>query len=550
MTTYPGLVQKQVATRRLWLFPHVAAPVFLGAGALILGFVLLGIVYPSAIAAGAEAVHAWIAAKLGWFYTAAVALFPLVCISLAISRYGNVKLGDPDEKPHYSLVTWFAMLFSAGMGIGLLFWSVAEPISHYFDPPYGDGGTEESGKLAMRLTFLHWGLHAWAIYAVTALGLAFFAFRHKLPLSLRSIFYPLIGDRIYGPWGHLVDVFAVLGTMFGVATSLGLGVMQVNAGLDYLVGIGQSQTAQVLLIAGITGAATLSVVSGLDKGIAQLSRVSIFAAIGLLVMVLVLGPTAFLLDAYLEATGEYLQNIIQMSLWTQATEDGNWQADWTLFYWGWWISWSPFVGIFIARVSRGRTIREFVVGVLLVPTAAVLLWMTVFGASAILFQHTGEVDLAPYVGGDVSQAFFVLLDALPAAQVTAVMATIIVMLFFVTSSDSGSFVIDMLTAGGHTNPPVVQRVFWAVTEGCVAATLLIGGGLQALQAAAITTGLPLAVVLVVLCYTLFRGLAQEQVPVTAAGRAEADPAGVMGLEDPESDNPNMPQQQQSVQAAD
>lgn len=543
MPTYPGLVQKQVATRRLLVFPHVAPPVFLGAAGLIIGFVVLGLLYPGAIQAGAEGVHTWIATNLGWFYTGAVAIFPLVCIGLAVSRYGNVRLGDPDEKPHYSLLTWFAMLFSAGMGIGLLFWSVAEPVSHYFHPPYGEPQTEEAGHLAMRLTFFHWGLHAWAIYAITGLGLAFFAFRHKLPLSLRSIFYPLVGDRIYGQFGHLVDVFAVLGTMFGVATSLGLGVMQVNAGLDFLFDIGQSQTAQLLLIAAITGAATLSVVSGLDKGIAQISRANIFAAMALLATVLAVGPTAFLLDAYLEGVGEYLQNIIQMSLWTQATEDGEWQADWTLFYWGWWISWSPFVGIFIARVSRGRTIREFVVGVLLVPTAAVLLWMTVFGASAVLFQHTGQADLAPYIDGQVSQAFFALLETLPAAEVTAAMATVIVILFFVTSSDSGSYVIDMLTAGGHANPPVVQRVFWALTEGFVAATLLIGGGLQALQTAAITTGLPIAAILLVVCYSLYRGLQIEQLPQTAAERQNADPAGIMGLEAAEAEHPDTPQAQ-------
>ena len=530
MPSYAGLVQKQVPTRRLWIFPHVAAPVFVGAATLILGFVALGIVYHDAMHAAALGVHRWIATNLGWFYTGTVALFPVFCLGLALSRFGRVRLGDPEERPKYSRVTWFAMLFSAGMGIGLLFWSVAEPLSHYLEPPFGEGGTEQAGHTALRLTFFHWGLHAWAIYVVTALGLAFFTFRHKLPLSLRSIFYPLVGDRIYGTFGHVVDVFAVLGTMFGVATSLGLGVLQVNAGLDYLLGIGQSHTAQVLLIVGITAAATASVVSGLDKGISLLSRINVFAALALMVGVLALGPTAFLLDAFLEATGEYLQNIVQLSLWTQATEDGRWQADWTLFYWGWWISWSPFVGTFIARVSRGRTIREFVIGVLVVPTGAVLLWMTVFGATAVYMQHTGQASLAGFVDGNVSTAFFALLDALPAAKGTAALGTVIVMLFFVTSSDSGSLVIDMLTAGGHTEPPKIQRVFWAVTEGVVAATLLIGGGLQALQTAAISTGLPIAGILLVLCYTLYKGLATETIPSAAAGREPARPGDVMGLE--------------------
>jgi choline/glycine/proline betaine transport protein len=530
MAASSEIYQKQVATRRLWCFPHVAAPVFLGAAGLILAFVVLGIAYHDAMADTAATVHLWIADNLGWFYTGAVAVFPVFAIALAISRYGDVRLGDPGERPKYKRLTWFAMLFSAGMGIGLLFWSVAEPLSHYLAPPYGEGGTREAGHLALRLTFFHWGLHAWAIYVVTALGLAFFAFRHKLPLSLRSVFYPLVGDRIYGPFGHLVDIFAVLGTMFGVATSLGLGVMQVNAGLDYLLDVGHSRTAQLVLIAGITAAATASVVSGLDKGIATLSRANVFAALAMLAAVLLLGPTSFLLDAFLEGTGEYLHKLIELSLWTQATEDGAWQANWTLFYWGWWISWSPFVGTFIARVSRGRSIREFVIGVLLVPTAAVMLWMTVFGASAIYLQHTGAAALAGYVDGDVSRAFFALLDALPGATATAALATVIVMLFFVTSSDSGSLVIDMLTAGGHTDPPKVQRVFWAVTEGVVAATLLLGGGLQALQTAAITTGLPIAAILLLLCYTLYRGLATERIPAAASASAPEQAAARMGLE--------------------
>ena len=529
--------QKQVATRRLWIFPHVAAPVFLASAVLIFAFVAMGIAYQTAMAGIARQIHLWIADNLGWFYTGAVAVFPVFAIALAISRYGDVRLGDPQERPKYRRVTWFAMLFSAGMGIGLLFWSVAEPLSHYLDPPYGDGGTREAGHLALRLTFFHWGLHAWAIYVVTALGLAFFAFRHKLPLSLRSVFYPLLGDRIYGPAGHVVDVFAVIGTMFGVATSLGLGVMQVNSGLDYLFGIGQSQGAQLTLIALITAAATVSVVSGLDRGIAMLSRANVFAALVLLAVVLALAPTSFLLDAFLEGTGEYLHKLVELSLWTQATEDGAWQANWTLFYWGWWISWSPFVGTFIARVSRGRTIREFVIGVLLVPTAAVLLWMTVFGASAIYMQHTGAVDLSGYIDGEVSTAFFALLDAMPGATATAALATVIVMLFFVTSSDSGSLVIDMLTAGGHTDPPRVQRVFWAVTEGVVAATLLLGGGLQALQTAAITTGLPIAAILLLLCYTLYRGLSTERVALEAEGAETPESAATrMGLEKRPTEN--------------
>jgi len=495
---------------RLGPFPYVCRPVFVASAGLILAFVALGLLYQEAMARLAEQIHQWVAHELGWFYTASVALFPLVCIGIAIGPYGRLRLGAPDERPRYTRATWFSMLFSAGMGIGLLFWSVAEPLSHYLNPPFGEGGTIAAGETALRLTFFHWGLHAWAIYVVAALGLAVFAFRYGLPLSLRSVFYPLIGDRVFGPIGHAVDVFAVLGTMFGVATSLGLGVIQVSAGLDFLFDTGEGIVLKLLLIAGITAAATTSVVLGLDRGIAMLSRVNVLAALALLLTVLALGPTVFLLDSFLEGTGQYLGNIVQLSLWTQATGSGDWQADWTLFYWGWWISWSPFVGSFIARVSRGRTIREFVLGVLLVPSAVVLLWMTVFGAGAIYVQHLGDAALAPFVqGGQISQAFFAFLDTLPAAGLTAGVATLVVMLFFVTSSDSGSLVIDMLTAGGATDPPKVQRVFWAVLEGVVAATLLLGGGLQALQTAAITTGVPVAVILCVLCVGLFKALRRD-----------------------------------------
>jgi choline/glycine/proline betaine transport protein len=501
---------ERVVTRRLLIFPQVSVPVFATSALLILGFVAVALVYQDVVAASAQGVQDWIAYNLGWFYTAVVAFLPVFALWLAFSGTGGIKLGAPDEAPRYNRLTWFAMLFSAGMGIGLLFWSVAEPVSHYLQPPWGEGGEKPAGALALRLTFFHWGLHAWAIYAVSALGLAIFAFRYALPLSLRSVFYPFIGERIYGPIGHAVDVFAVLGTMFGVATSLGLGVLQVNAGLDYLLGWQAGPLLQVALIAVITAAATTSVGLGMDKGVARLSTLNLIAAAGLLVVVLLLGPTGFLLDGFLQGTGTYLQTIVWQSLWTQAGEDGTWQADWTLFYWGWWISWSPFVGSFIARVSRGRSIREFVVGVLLVPSIAVLFWMTVFGGTGIWVDYNGVANLGQYVDGQVPKMFFALLDALPAATALAAAATVIVMLFFVTSSDSGSLVIDMLTAGGKTDAPRVQRIFWAVIQGVVAATLLLGGGLQALQTAAIASGLPVAVILVVMCAGLQRALSRDR----------------------------------------
>ena len=521
-----------VPTRRLGPFPHVNFPVFLTAAGGTAVFVALGLAYSGRMAALAGGLHDWIASNLGWFYTLSVALFPVVCLYLAISRFGAVRLGRPEERPHYGLATWFALLFSAGMGIGLLFWGVAEPLSHYLNPPTGAGATLDAGRAAMRLTYFHWGLHAWAIYVICALGLGLFAFRYGLPLALRSALYPLIGTRIYGPIGHAVDVLAVLGTIFGVATSLGLGVLQAGAGLDYLFGTGSSRPLQVGLIALVTLAATTSVLLGMDRGVARLSQFNLAAAGALLLAVLVLGPSVFLLDAAVQGIGVYLTHLPEMSFWTQAAGDGGWQADWTLFYWGWWISWSPFVGAFIARVSRGRTIRQFVAGVLLVPTGVVLIWMTVFGGTAISLQHTGTAELAPYVeSGAVSQAFFQLLDVLPGATVTAAVATVVVVLFFVTSADSGSLVIDTLTAGGRTDSPRSQRVFWAVLQGVVAATLLLGGGLEALQTAAITTGLPMALILVVLCVGVVLALHRE---APAAGALEARGAALAAADTRES----------------
>ena len=487
----------------------VNPPVFFISAGLILAFAIYGAVFSEQANAMFTQVQAFIVADFGWLYILAVAGFLVFVLFLMMSRFGQIKLGPDDSEPDYSYVSWLAMLFSAGMGIGLVFFGVAEPVLHYANPPAGDGSTLDAARQAMVLTFFHWGVHAWAIYIVLGLSLAYFAFRRGLPLTIRSALYPLIGERIHGPIGHAIDIFAVLGTMFGVATSLGLGVLQVNSGMAELFGMPVSTGAQLLLIAVITLLATGSVFLGLDKGIKRLSEFNIVLAIGLLVFVLVTGSTVFLLQAYVQNIGAYLGAVVQRTFRLYAYEPNPWLADWTLFYWGWWIAWSPFVGMFIARISRGRTIREFVGTVLLVPVLFTFAWMTVFGNTGIAMDMTGVAPIAQVVSDDVSLALFEVLGQLPLSAITSFAATLLVITFFVTSADSGALVMDMITSGAAKNPPVWQRVFWAVAAGGIAAVLLVAGGLEALQTAAIASALPFTAVMIVICFGLLRALQAE-----------------------------------------
>jgi choline/glycine/proline betaine transport protein len=512
-------------TERLGL--RVNPQVFFPSTALIFAVLLFATLFTETASTAFSTVQSTIIDTFGWFYTVSVAIYVLFILGLCFSRYGSVKLGPDDAEPDYSYTAWFAMLFSAGMGIGLLFYGVAEPVLHFTSPPVGEGGNVEAARKAMEITFFHWGIHAWSIYIVVGLSLAYFAYRHDLPLTLRSALYPLIGDRIYGPIGHVVDTVAVLGTLFGVATSLGFGVTQVNAGLHYLVGIPDALWVQLTLIAGITAFATISVVSGLDAGIRRLSEANLGFGLFLLVFVFLGGSSIFLLDAFLQNVGGYLQNIVSMTFQTYAFQDGDWKSSWTLMYWGWWTSWSPFVGMFIARVSRGRTIREFIGGVLLVPTVVTLLWMTIFGESAIQMILGGNGDMITQaVNESIPTALFAFLDQYPLSALSSGIATLVIITFFITSSDSGSLVIDIITAGGRTDPPVAQRVFWAVTEGTVAAVLLLAGGLSALQTASITTALPFTAVLLIMCYGLWKGLRAERI------HAESDEPDPLPEDDP------------------
>jgi len=500
---------KNTAGRATRPMMQVNPPVFFISAALILAFVLFGALFPEQAGRAFDALQAKIVHDFGWFYILAVAIFLIFVIFLMLSRYGDVKLGPDDSEPEYSYLSWFAMLFSAGMGIGLLFFGVAEPIQHYAKPPVGEGSTVEAARQAMVLTFFHWGLHAWAIYLVVGLALAYFAFRRGLPLTLRSGLFPLIGKRIHGPAGHAIDIFAVLGTMFGVATSLGFGVLQVNAGFSHLFGLPVNPTVQLILIAVITGMATLSAGTGLDKGVKRLSELNIILAIVLLVFVLFAGSTVFLLQAFVQNVGAYLGAVVQRTFRMYAYEPNAWLGDWTLFYWGWWISWSPFVGMFIARISRGRTIREFIGGVLLVPVLFTFLWMTVFGNTAIALDLGGAAPIVQTVADNIPVALFEVLEQLPLSVIASGLATLLIVTFFVTSADSGALVIDMITSGAAPNPPVWQRVFWAICAGVVAAVLLLAGGLQALQTAALASALPFAVIMLLICYGLLRALQTE-----------------------------------------
>ena len=492
-------------------FEHeINPPVFFGSAALIFALVIYSVFFPANASALFSQVQASISTNASWFYILVVALI-LICVTyLGVSRYGDIKLGPDHAEPDFSFGSWFAMLFSAGMGIGLMFFGVSEPVMHYISPPVGDPGTLIAAKEAMKLTFFHWGLHAWAIYAIVALILAFFGYRHELPLTLRSALYPMIGDKIYGVIGDAIDIFAIIGTVFGVAVALGLGVMQVNSGLNYLFSVPVSTLTQIILIISITALATLSVATGLDKGIRRLSEANLILALMLMVLIICLGPTVLLLQMLVQNTGGYLSGIVDKTFNLYAYEGSEWIGGWTLFYWAFWLSWSPFVGMFIARISKGRTIREFVTGVLFVPSGLTFLWMTVFGNTAInAIMNDAAGDLANVVQHDASLALFSFLELFPFSNFLSFIAVLMIVIFFVTSSDSSAMVIDMLASGGHEHPPLWQRVFWSVLIGAVAMALMLAGGLQALQAAMIASALPFSFILIISAYGLLRALAVD-----------------------------------------
>jgi len=501
-------------------------PVFMISGLSIMAFVFYALALPEQ----AGAIFGWLRPALtnifDWFFLGAANIFVLFCLMLIVSPWGSVRLGGQDAKPDYGYVGWFAMLFAAGMGIGLMFFGVLEPVYHMaiseplgVPTPFGADGTvipenvEAAKAMGLAATIYHWGLHPWAIYAIVALALALFSFNKGLPLTIRSAFYPIFGDRVWGWTGHIIDTLAVFATLFGLATSLGFGAQQANAGLEHVFGIPNNVTVQVILITAITAVALVSVLRGLDGGVKVLSEINMGVAALLLLFVLLAGPTMVIFSDFFTGLGTYATEIVALSN-PVGREDTGYRQGWTAFYWAWWISWSPFVGMFIARVSRGRTVREFLICVLIIPSLVCVLWMAVFGGVAIdqvlSDPATSSVKANVIDSYSPELSLFAMLEGLPLASITSVIGIVLVIVFFVTSSDSGSLVIDTITAGGKVDAPVPQRVFWCTFEGAVAIVLLIGGGLGALQAMVISTGLPFTIVLLLMCVAIVKGLQSER----------------------------------------
>jgi len=502
-------------------------PVFLGASAITIAFALLGVLDPKRAESVFSVMQKGILDRFGWFYLLAVAIFFIVVLILALSRFGSLKLGPDDSEPDFPYLSWVSMLFAAGMGIGLMFFAVGEPMTHFVKPPEDLPRSVDAGRHALMITFFHWGFHAWAIYTVVGLSLAYFGFRYNLPLTIRSGLYPLLKERINGPWGHAVDIFAVCGTIFGIATSLGFGVLQINAGLHYIAGVPVGPVVQIVLVVVITSAAATSVISGVTKGIRRLSEFNLILAIALMGFVFLVGPSELLLRSFVQNVGFYLDSLILRTFNIYAYQPKAWIGSWTLFYWAWWISWSPFVGMFIARVSRGRTVREFVIAVLFIPAGFTFLWMTVFGNTAIFIDTTiAHGALGQAVVTDVTAGLFRFFEYLPLPTLTSAVAVLLVAVFFVTSSDSGALVVDTIAAGGELETSAMQRLYWCVLIGTVAIALLLAGGLSALQTVTIASALPFTVIMLVLCWGLFRGVSADLARGAATRPARAEQPGI------------------------
>lgn len=505
---------------------------------LVIGFVLFCATMATQAGQYFETIANQLLHDFKWFYIGSVSLVLIFLLYLCISRFGHIRLGKDDEKPEFSYFSWIAMLFSGGMGIGLIFWSVAEPMWHYADNPFTPSLSDASASMAMQLTLFHWGLHPWSVFTIVALALAYFSYRKGLPFTLRSILYPLIGDRIYGPIGHAVDILTVAITAFGISQTLGMGVIQVNSGLNQTFGIDVNLGVQFLLIIVLCTIAVASVLSGVGRGIRFLSEWNMWLSLLLVIIVLAIGPTRYILNNLLESTGNYAQNIIGMSLWTDTQADSDWQNTWTAYYWPWWMTWAPFVGMFIARISKGRTIRELVCGALLVPTLITIIWMSVFGGSALKVEqdarsaHTQQVVTSAttqqsktdhYSGGpiveatkaDTTLALFTLfknLDSGTLGKALSVLACVLLATYFVTSADSGTLVLCILDAAGANEPPTMIRILWGVLIAAIAGGLLYAGGLKAMQTASIIAGFPISIFILLMTSTLFHCLRREPAP--------------------------------------
>ncbi|MDX9871479.1 MAG: BCCT family transporter [Clostridia bacterium] len=477
---------------------------------LVLPLIIMGIYSPSLLDELSSAVYATIISHFGWLYLLAVFSFLLFCIALAFSRFGNIKLGRDDEKPDYNYFSWFSMLFAAGLAIGLVFFGVGEPLSHYSNPPGQIAAyTGEAAVYAMRYSFFHWGLNGWAVYAIMSLSIAYFTFRRGMKPLISSCFYPLMGDRIYGLPGKIIDVLAVVATLFGVVTSLGLGAIQINSGLVHILGWPDDTLSSLVIIAIVTALFLISSSLGLDSGIQVLSKLNVLIAMLLLALVFILGPASYILNVFTSTLGGYLHGLLAMSLDVNPFTGYEWTRDWTLFYWAWWISWAPFVGIFVARISRGRTIKEFILGILLVPTLITFIWFSVFGGAALHLQQIGGVDVAQVAVNDISRCLFIVFEYYPLGGFLSALTIILLIVFFTTSADSATFVLGMLTSDGHLSPPLSKKITWGLMEGGFAVVLLLSGGLDALRRMTVNVALPFTIVMILMCWNLYKALREE-----------------------------------------
>jgi glycine betaine transporter len=479
---------------------------------LTLIFIIWGVFFTDNLTKVTNAVYNASIDYLGWVYLSVTLFFVIFSIYLLFSKYGNIRLGRKTDKPDFTTGSWLAMLFGAGMGIGIVYWSVAEPVTHYTAPPYGNAYTVDAANTAMKYTFFHWGLDPWAIYTVIGLALAFFQYNKRLPAAISSTFHPILGDRIYGPIGKTIDILSIFATVFGIATSLGLGAMQVTAGMHVIFGIPNTLFIQLVVIVVATVLFIISINTGLEKGIKYLSNAAIILSIALMLLILAVGPALTVIKVFFNTMGLYISDFIHMSLRLNPFGEGEWIASWTLFYWAWWIAWAPFVGMFIARVSKGRTIKEFVIGVLIVPTLGTCLWMSVFGGSALeLVQNRANHDLANYIAQNVSLSIFTFFDYLPLSSLLSIIGFAVVAIYYITVADTATFVLGMLSEGGTLNPSNKIKMTWGVIQSALAAVLLLAGGLNVLQTASIAAALPFAIIMMVMCFSLMRGLKNEAI---------------------------------------
>ncbi|EOD79704.1 High-affinity choline uptake protein BetT [Grimontia indica] len=501
------------------IFAGVNPLMAVGSSVLVILFVLYTVLVPEQASALYKYCKDYIATNFSWYYVGLMSVFLFIAFYLIVSRYGGIKLGKDDEEPEFGFFSWFSMLFGAGIGIGILFWSIAEPMYHFQSNPFVNEGQAQSilaGQVAMRIAIFHWGLHGWGLFAICGLSLAYFSYRKGLPLSIRSGLYPLLGDRIYGPLGHAADLLAVFGTVFGIATSLGLGAQQMNAGLNYLLGVEISTSVQIVLIIAISALATISVLTGVNKGIRILSELNMQLTVVMLAFFIVLGPTAYVIGSFFTNLGDYMLNVVKLGLWVDPNPENTWQSAWTIFYWGWWIAWAPFCGIFIARISRGRTIREFTLGVLLAPTLLATFWITIFGNTAMYIELFGSGGVVEAVNEDLTLALFKTIELMDVGTILttigAAICTVMLVTYFVTSADSATLVICTLISMGDEHPPSRYRIFWGISIGLVAAVLLLAGGLGALQTASIIAALPYSIVVIATTVGLYRSLRREPLP--------------------------------------